>query len=79
MCVKHGGYKGKRCAIIGCPSRAIDKSGKCMKHGGYQKCKRLRCPECIDEVVSRVGNPYYNGMCASCYKHKLFRLPLRFM
>ena len=65
MCVKHGGYKGKRCAIIGCHSRAIDKSGKCTEHGGG-----LRCPECIDEVVSRVGNHYYNGMCAACFKHK---------
>lgn len=65
MCVKHGGYKGKRCAIIGCRSRAIDKSGKCTEHGGG-----LRCSECIDEVVSRGGNPYYNGMCAACFKHK---------
>jgi len=63
-CVKHGGGK-KLCIEPGCTKRARDTSKKCVEHGGG-----LRCPECIDQVVSRQGNPYYDGMCATCFKHK---------
>ena len=26
--------------------------------------------ECIDQPVSRMGNRYYDGYCATCFKHK---------
>jgi hypothetical protein len=38
---------------------------KCCEHGGG-----LRCPECVNQIVSRKGNPYYDGYCAACFKHK---------
>jgi len=60
-CVIHG---GNRCSIKDCP-RGAQSKGLCIEHGGG-----LRCPECIDQVVSRMGSRYYNGMCASCHKHK---------
>jgi hypothetical protein len=63
-CIEHGG--GKRCVIKDCPNSARGKTDKCIEHGGG-----LRCPNCIDWPDSRCGQKYYNGMCASCFKHEL--------
>ncbi len=51
--------------VQGCQSGARGSTDKCVEHGGG-----LRCPECIDQPVSRMGNRYYDGMCATCFKHK---------
>jgi len=61
-CIKHGG--GKRCNSPDCPASAREKTDKCKKHGGGK-----RCPNCITWLDSRSGNPYYDGYCATCFKH----------
>ena len=61
-CMQHGG--GKRCVIKDCPRGAQGKTDKCIEHGGG-----LRCPNCTDWPDSRGGKKYYDGYCATCYKH----------
>jgi len=61
-CIEHGG--GKRCVVEGCGKSARGKTDKCVEHGGG-----LRCPNCIDWPDSRSGKRYYDGHCATCFKH----------
>ena len=62
-CVKHGG--GKKCIepLCGNFARIGGKPGCCAAHGGDQ-----RCPNCITWIDSRVGDPKYDGYCATCFK-----------
>ena len=56
---------GKRCIEPGCNNVAQSggKPGCCVKHGGGKKC-----PNCITWIDSRVGDPKYDGYCATCFK-----------
>jgi hypothetical protein len=61
-CKIHGG--GPICNEAGCNNAARDvKSMKCKAHGGG-----LRCPNCIDWIDSRGGDPKYDNYCATCFK-----------
>jgi hypothetical protein len=52
------------CVEPGCRKLSAGKTNKCASHGGG-----LRCPNCIDWVDSRSGNPKYDGYCITCFKH----------
>jgi hypothetical protein len=61
-CIAHGG--GRRCLVQGCQKSAVGSTDKCVEHGGGP-----RCPNCIDWPDSRGGQKYYDGYCATCFKH----------
>ena len=53
-----------KCTTEGCNNSALRKDPqKCIAHGGG-----LRCTNCINWIDSRVGNPKYDGYCATCFK-----------
>ena len=64
-CWIHGGGVKILCIepLCGNFAHSGGKSGCCKAHGGGQ-----RCPNCITWIDSRVGDPKYDGYCATCFK-----------
>lgn len=69
-CSKIAKVKGKcqkhaygECEVENCDN-VVQFKGKCYRHAG-----KKRCPNCIDWIDSRQGDPSYDGYCATCFKH----------